>query len=123
MEKKVKGNATEYILDGPLSERSQLFEQPIPKTLNQEIRINMEQVTSINSIGVKSWILWTSQIPRTVKLTLERCPYVVINQVNMIHGFIPDHTIIESFFAPFVCESCDYETVQLVSLEIGRAHV
>ena len=116
MQKKVNGNITEYIMEGPISEKTEIFDQQIPNALGSEIKVNMDKVTFINSIGVKNWINWTMKIPRTVKFTLEKCPYVIINQVNMVHGFVPEHATIESFVAPFICNSCQFEKPLMATL-------
>ncbi len=47
----------------------------------------MEKVTFINSIGVKSWISWHLKILVGCKLEIVHAPFVIINQINIVHGF------------------------------------
>ncbi len=92
----------EFFITGPISEKNDIFDYPI-KNLT-EIIVDMEKMTFINSIGVKNWINWSSKISVACKMELVKCPFVVINQVNIVHGFLPKHARIQSFYAPYYCE-------------------
>ncbi|WP_374033821.1 hypothetical protein ACES2I_14355 [Bdellovibrio bacteriovorus] len=109
MNTKVNGSTIEIALEGPISEKTALFELNIQNY--KEIKLNMSKVTFINSIGVKNWILWTCRVPADAKLSLEECPFVIVNQVNIVHGFLPKNARVISFHAPFLCEDCSHEHV------------
>lgn len=108
MQAKVTGTRHELILEGPISEKTTIFEHPV-KTAT-EIVLDMEKVTFINSIGVKNWINWSLNLPLTCKVSILKCPYVIVNQVNIVEGFLPRNGKIESFVAPYLCEECSFET-------------
>ncbi|MEK2690813.1 hypothetical protein [Bdellovibrio sp. GT3] len=107
MNYKTNGDAIEIFLEGPISEKTELFDVKIQNFKN--IKLNLSKVTFINSIGVKNWISWTVRFSLGTKLVMEECPYVIVNQVNIVHGFVPKGTVIASFIAPFLCESCAFE--------------
>lgn len=112
MNTKTSGTVIEISVEGPISEKASLFE--INLQTFKEIRLNMSKVTFINSIGVKNWILWTYRIPADAKLYLDECPFVIVNQINIVHGFIPKNAVVTSFLAPFLCDNCSHEqTVKL----------
>lgn len=115
MIQKANGDAIEVFLEGPISEKTEIFDIKIQNF--KDIKLNMAKVTFINSIGVKNWISWTMKMATGAKLTLEECPYVIVNQVNIVHGFVPKSTVITSFFAPFLCDECSHE--QVLKLEHG----
>lgn len=118
MEVKINGTRHELIMEGPISEKTTLYSHDMRGAT--EILINMEKVTFINSIGVKNWINWTMKIPSMCKVRLAKCPFVIINQANIVHGFLPKHCTIESFIAPFACTSCGHE--KLIDLTVGQEY-
>lgn len=74
---------------------------------------DLENVTLLNSCGLRSWIFWVKEIPQEVVKVFKRCPRMVVDQMNILEGFIPPNSIIESFYIPFYCEDCDEEINQL----------
>lgn len=102
MQVKTTGSKYEFFLEGPISEKTGLYDYVIKNAT--EVIVDLDKVTFINSIGVKNWISWTMKIPTGCKLQLTRCPFVIINQINMVHGFLPKTATVESFYAPYVCE-------------------
>lgn len=112
MSTKINGSLIEISLEGPISEKASLFD--INLQAFKEIKINLSKVTFINSIGVKNWILWTCRLPQNAKLYLDECPFVIVNQINIVQGFIPKNAVVTSFLAPFLCEKCSHEeTIKL----------
>ncbi|HEX7672653.1 MAG TPA: hypothetical protein VF412_00710 [Bdellovibrio sp.] len=107
MEIKVVGTQHQLFLEGPISEKTAIYEYELKGAT--ELLINMEKVTFINSIGVKNWITWSMKIPSICKIRLEMCPFVIVNQVNIVQGFLPRQGSIESFIAPYMCETCGVE--------------
>jgi hypothetical protein len=98
---------------GLIGESADFFKVPVRDV--HEIYLDMEKATYINSIGVKNWIMWTAKVPKNVKVTLAKCPFVVANQAATVAGFMPENFKFESFFAPFVCPSCENESMILLS--------
>nr|BFD68170.1 hypothetical protein HAGR004_31920 [Bdellovibrio sp. HAGR004] len=116
MNTKINGSLIEISLEGPISEKTSLFD--INLQTYKEIKLNLSKVTFINSIGVKNWILWTLRVPKNAKLYLEECPFVIVNQVNIVHGFVPQGAAITSFLAPYLCDSCSHEQIVKLSQNV-----
>jgi hypothetical protein len=65
-----------------------------------ELIVNFEKVVSINSCGIREWIRWLMQYPN-IRVTYRLCPKVIVDQINMVDGFLPRMGIVESFFVPY----------------------
>lgn len=84
------------------------------------VRIDMSDVRRINSFGVRSWINALREIPESVTLEFVECPPPVIDQCNMVYGFL-GHGRPVSFYAMMVCDACDEEIDKLFDTEACRA--
>jgi hypothetical protein len=73
------------------------------------LRFDFDEVTGINSCGIRDWIAFLEDLPSDQKIIYMRCPQIIIEQMNMVKGFLPESASIESFYGPFFCESCDNE--------------
>ena len=85
------------------------------------VRVNMRGVRRINSFGVRVWMDMIRRIPRDVSLTFVQCPSPVIDQCNMVAGFL-GHGELESFYAPMTCSECDEQVDQLFETAACRAN-
>ncbi len=88
-------------------------------SIREDAVINLKAIRRINSFGVRAWIDAVRQIPTSVSLTFEECPPPVVDQCNMVTGFL-GHGILESFFAPMTCEECDEQLDQLFRTDTCR---
>ena len=70
---------------------------------------DFDKINIINSCGIRDWIKYISEL-NNAEIIYENCPQIVIEQINMVHGFITSKTEITSFYAPYFCDSCDKET-------------
>ena len=96
------------ILEGIIDEDSD-FEKV--KGLNQsEYIFDFEKITSINSCGIRDWIKFLDELPEDVQILYKNCPQIIIEQMNMVHGFIRKGARIESLYCPYYCEDCDTES-------------
>ncbi|MCB0415157.1 MAG: hypothetical protein KDD50_12535 [Bdellovibrionales bacterium] len=77
-----------------------------------EITIDLEDVVSINSCGIREWINWLKD-SKQVHLNFRNCPKVIIDQINMVSGFLPDNGKVESFFVPYYSEDSGEEKLIL----------
>lgn len=84
-------------------------------------RFDMRAVRRINSYGVRSWMDAIRKIPSATKVTFVNCPPPVIDQCNMVAGFL-GHGRLESFFAPMTCPECDEQIDQLFETEACRSN-
>jgi hypothetical protein len=99
-------------LEGSIGDSSILYTMKLDNV--QQLNLDMSKVTSINSIGVKHWIMWTLRIPKQCKVTILNCPYVIASQASVVMGFTTPNMTIESFRAPFACNSCGNEEIHLL---------
>lgn len=105
------GNTTVLNFSGNIDENSQFpsADEMSPKSLV----INLELVDLINSLGIRSWTRWLKEIPSNV-VTLKRCPPAIVQQMNIVSGFLPQNAVVESFYIPYYCNHCDTESTLLV---------
>ncbi len=98
----------EINLFGAIDEQAQL-----PRDFDfsnfQKIHINFAEVNFINSGGTKAWINFSdafNKIPE-LRVVLQNCPSLVVNQINTVSGFLPSNGEVESVLVPVVCKKCD----------------
>ena len=83
--------------------------------LHGTTRINLRGVRRINSYGVRSWIEAVRRVPANADVELVECPPSVVDQMNMVAGFVGRAQVI-SFYAPMACERCGHEKEALFSV-------
>lgn len=85
----------------------------------QKIAFDFEKITMINSCGIREWIRFIEELPPTCKIFYKNCPQIIIEQINMVHGFFREGASIESFYAPYFCDKCSKESkVHIVSSQV-----
>jgi len=65
-----------------------------------QIEIEMSGLKSINSCGIREWIKWMSTAP-AANINFNQCPKVIVDQINMVDGFLPGNAKVQSFFVPY----------------------
>jgi len=80
--------------------------------LKGRVHISLKGVRRINSFGVRAWIDAIRRVPAEANLEFIECPPPVIDQINMVAGFLGRGKVL-SFFAPMTCDKCDVEINQL----------
>lgn len=66
----------------------------------QEVDLELGGIKSINSCGIREWIKWMST-NKTGKIVFNQCPKVIVDQINMVDGFLPTNGKVNSFFVPY----------------------
>ncbi len=79
---------------------------------------DLNEVTAINSVGIREWIKWTKSFPNGIAFAVRRCPKIIVDQINMVAGFLPDQTKILSFYVPYFAEESGNE--KMVLFEHGK---
>lgn len=74
------------------------------------ISFDFDKVNMINSCGIREWIKFLEKIPEKTLIVYNNCPQIIIEQINMVHGFFRKGASIESFYAPYYCEKCGAES-------------
>lgn len=82
-----------------------------------DVVIDLQQVTAINSVGIRAWIMWFGNYTGTL-FTFVNCPKALVMQMNMVEGFLPDKHEVMSLQVPFFCEDCDEE--KDVMMNVGK---
>ncbi len=80
----------------------------------QDIVVNFENVQSINSCGIREWIRWLMRYGAS-NITYEKCPKIIVDQINMVDGFLPNNGTVNSFFVPYYSEESGVEKQILFS--------
>lgn len=100
-----KDGTTLYLqLAGRLSEEADL--KNIDLSSFEIIRIDLANLANLSSLGVRSWMQWVNSIDRKKNITLENCPKVFVNMVNLVQNMVPPHLHIKSIGIPYFCTKC-----------------
>jgi hypothetical protein len=85
------------ILEGTLDEHAEL-----PKLQTHPlVQINLEQLTNINSIGVRKWIRWMQEMIQQPKIVLDYCPVIFVKNLSSIKGMLTSNMQVNSFYVPY----------------------
>lgn len=96
---------------GSLNEySSELDEIQVPD--NCALSLDLKYLTAINSVGVRNFNTWIHKIKAT-KIIALRCPRSFVQQLNLVHGFLPAHTEIKSFYVTYYSEATGAEMEKL----------
>ena len=92
-------------------------------TIKQDEYIfNFDLVTMINSCGIREWINFIEKLPTESKIEYHNCRQIIIEQINMVQGFIKKGASITSFYAPYFCNKCDAEKkIKLKTNDLNNA--
>lgn len=81
-----------------------------------ELKLDLSAVTAINSCGIREWIKWLKALSPQAKVQIRGCQKEIVDQFNMIDGFLPKSSVVESFYVPYFCEACDVASSVLLTL-------
>ena len=70
--------------------------------------VDLSGVTAINSVGIREWIKWLGAAG-DAKVQYHECPKIIVDQINMVQGFLPAGGKVTSFFVPFYNEDSGTE--------------
>ena len=72
------------------------------------VELHLSGVKSINSCGIREWIKWIGTAgPAEIKY--HECPKIIVDQINMVQGFLPPQGKVLSFFVPFYSDDSGSE--------------
>ncbi len=83
---------------------SSLLENP-----GKVYKIDFNELKMINSTGIREWIRFIEKLGPAVNFQYFNCPNIIIQQMNMVSGFLTKNAKVLSFFAPYFCEELDEE--------------
>jgi hypothetical protein len=114
--KKSEGANTVFEIAGNVDEDSNFTAPDL--AAGAAVILDLEKITAINSVGIREWIKWVKAFPATAKLTVRKCPKIIVDQINMVAGFLPQGTMVQSFFVPYYADSSGNE--KMVLFENGK---
>lgn len=74
----------------------------------REVQLDLNEVKSINSCGIREWIKWMGQAAGA-KISYLNCPKIIVDQINMVDGFLPNQGQVLSFYVPYYNEDTGSE--------------
>jgi hypothetical protein len=83
------------------------------------VLVDAGSIKSINSCGIREWIKWIATAGNS-KVEYAFCPKVIVDQINMVQGFLPSNGVVQSFYVPFYSETLDQE--QVVLFQMGKEY-
>ena len=99
---------TRLQIDGAMDEHSDY--STVETKFTDEVVFDFNNVEHINSTGIKHWVQWVAGIREAnpdLKFYFINCPKPIVDQINMVDGFIPPGSVVKSFKVPYFCEVCD----------------
>lgn len=61
-----------------------------------QMEFDLNSVKRINSCGIREWIKWLESNLKA-KMTYVNCPKIIVDQINMVDGFLPKNGKVLSF--------------------------
>lgn len=102
-----KGEATLVELQGQINEDSEMSD--LKSLKGNKLILNLKNINHINSCGIREWIEFQKEHFHFQEIEYEECPQVIIEQMNIVAGFIHSNGKITSFYAPYYSETEDKE--------------
>lgn len=95
-------------LSGLINEDAELTLQAIASEINpfKKVLFNFSGVKTINSLGVRAWVMFVRLIEERREIWFDECTPDVIMQINMIPSF-QGKAKVRSFFTNYVCTKCN----------------
>lgn len=84
----------------------------VPRIKRPKIIMELEGVNAFNSVGIREWIHFMSDMCKMGTLVFYKCSVSTIDQFNMIPESTGNGTV-ETFYAPYYC-SCGEEVNKLI---------
>ena len=94
---------------GYLNEDSVLPDDLVNVSELTELHVDFKNLEFINSTGIKLWISFVSNLEEnpSLKIYFHNCRTIIVNQINLIYGFLPKNAEVCSVYVPVYCSSCD----------------
>ena len=85
----------------------------------KKINMQLGTIKSINSCGIREWIKWMSTAGGAA-ITYNECPKIIVDQINMVQGFLPATGKVMSFYVPYYND--DSGTEKNVLFSFGKEY-
>lgn len=92
----------------------------------KEVILDLDKVSAINSCGIREWIKWLKASAPNGRVIYRNCPKIIVDQINMVSGFLPENGEVESFYVPYFNEESGTEKMVLfrtgTEFKAGEVH-
>lgn len=78
----------------------------------KDVEIHLGNIKSINSCGIREWIKWVGTAG-PANVIYHECPKVIVDQINMVQGFLPSTGKVMSFYVPYFSDDAGSEKTVL----------
>lgn len=106
VDRTLDGNCVIY-MSGTINENSEF--NKIDLSNAKLIYLDLRDVRNLNSMGLRNWVQWVKGLKAKHQMVFRNCPRSVVDQMNILQGFLPMGAIVESFFVPYVCDHCGHD--------------
>lgn len=96
-----------FSLRGHIDEEFEFTKFPVGDA--QQVIIDLDGVCGINSLGIREWLQWMASMKNAKRVVLKNCPKMIVDQMNMVMGFLPANAVVESFYVPYFSEKTGEE--------------
>ena len=72
----------------------------------KELHLDFTPLQKINSIGLRSFILFLKSIPASTQIKYHHCSPLFVHMFNIVDGLLPHNVEIKSLFIPYFCPTC-----------------
>ena len=108
------------VLDGVLDQSAQL------PSLNLQgidaVVFDFEGIQGINSYGIRQWLKFLRFLTKSrIRCIYRNCRPQIVDQINLVQGFCPETTEIESFYAIYCNSNCQKDCEVEVRIEAKQA--
>ncbi len=80
----------------------------------QKLILDLDGITHINSCGIRDLIEFQKSNFKFDAVIYKNCPQVIVEQMNIVSGFIHPNGVVESFYAPYFNQAKDNELKILI---------
>jgi len=113
-------NFHRYFFSGAFDDKVRAKE--IPNAPHAHVCLDLSQIKSISSTGIREWIQLIDSFRNCQSLTFEKCSIVMVDQFNMIPESIGQASI-ESFYAPYFNPQTKQERICLIKYDLFAPQV
>lgn len=100
------GDRLSLALAGTIDEDADFSQIPLSGV--SQIELQLGALKSINSCGIREWIKWMGTAT-SAQIVWHECPKVIVDQINMVDGFLPANGKVVSFYVPYYNEEAGSE--------------
>ncbi|SMF13778.1 hypothetical protein [Pseudobacteriovorax antillogorgiicola] len=108
-----------YSFDGDVDENFR--QNDVPRIARPKISLVLGRVENFNSVGIREWIHFISDLCKMGTPTFRECSVAMIDQINMVPESLGSGTV-DTFYAPYYCE-CGKEVNKLIKTSEWRDHL